>query len=64
MEEALKIEDFNLIEQIKVVLESNSNAKDSVSSYIYMSGYKDMLKNGQEEPYEYIVRALNVEYFE
>ena len=64
MEEALKIEDFNLIEQIKVILESNSNAKDSVSSYIYMSGYKDMLKNGQEEPYEYIVRALNVEYFE
>ena len=64
MNEALKVKDFELIEQMRVVLESSSNAKDSISSYIYMSGYKEMLENGQEEPYEYIVRALNIEYFE
>ena len=64
MDEALKVNDFSLIEQMRVVLESNSNPKDNLSSYIYISGYKDMIENGQEEPYEYIVRALNIEYFE
>lgn len=64
MDEALKVEDFDLIEQIRVVLESNSDSKDNLSSYIYMNGYKDMLENAKEEPYEYIVRALNIEYFE
>ena len=60
----IKVKDFELIEQMRVVLESNNDAKDSVSSYIYMSGYKEMLESGQEKPYEYIVRALNIEYFE
>ena len=64
IDEALKVKDFELIEQMRVVLESNNDAKDSVSSYIYMSGYKEMLESGQEKPYEYIVRALNIEYFE
>lgn len=64
LDEALKVENFSLIEQMRVVLESNSNSKDNLSSYIYMNGYKDMVENGLEAPYEYIVRALNIEYFE
>lgn len=57
-------ENADKIEQMKIVLESETNSKDSLASYIYMNGYKEMLNNENEEPYQYIMRALNIEYFD
>jgi hypothetical protein len=59
-----QIDGFEQIEQIKVILESNSNPKDNLATYIFMSGYNDMIQKGQEEAYSYIMRALNIEYFD
>lgn len=61
---AKQITEFNKIEQIKIVLESKNNSKENLASYIYMDGYEQMLTNAKEEPYQYIVKALNIEYFE
>ncbi len=61
---AKEVKDFELIEQIKVTLESEKNSKDNVAAYIYMTGYNNMLQKNEEEPYQYIMKALNVEYFE
>lgn len=59
-----KIENVDKIEQMKIVLESTTNSKESLASYIYMNGYNEMLNNKIEEPYNYIMRALNIEYFD
>ena len=58
------ITDFDKIEQIKLTLESLQNSQNSLSAYVFMSGYNNMLKSGNEEPFEYIMRALNFEYFD
>lgn len=62
--EAKKIPEFNEIEQIKIVLESKNDSKENLASYIYMDGYNQMLNKAEEEPYQYIVKALNIEYFD
>lgn len=62
--ESKKIEEFVSVEQLKIVLESKTDSKDSVASYIYMDGYNQMLVNATEEPYQYIMKALNIEYFD
>lgn len=58
------ITDFDKIEQIKLTLESLQYSQNSLSAYVFMSGYNNMLKSGNEEPFEYIMRALNFEYFD
>lgn len=58
------IADFDKIEQIKLTLESLQNPQTSLSTYVFMSGYNNMLENGKEDPFEYIMRALNFEYFD
>lgn len=63
LETISKLEGFEKVEQIKVVFESKSNSKDNLASYIFMSGYNDMLKEGKEDAYLYIMRALNIEFF-
>ena len=57
------IKNFELIEQIQIMLNSTKNKKDNLASYIYMDGYKQMIEENKEKPYEYIMRALNIEYF-
>ena len=63
VERVKEIEDSKNIYQLKIVLESKANIKDSLASYIYMSGYNDMLQK-QANIVEYITNALNIEYFE
>ena len=55
--------DSHDIYQLKLVLESKNNSRDNLSSYIFMSGYNQMLKNN-ENIVEYITNALNIEYFD
>ena len=64
IEEAKKISGFSQVEQIKIILESKNNSKENLASYIYMDGYDQMIEKSEEEPYQYIVKALNIEYFE
>lgn len=64
LENLKNVDDFDKIEQIKLTLESSQNSQSSLSSYVFMSGYNKMLEESQEEPYEYIMRALNIEYFD
>lgn len=61
---AKQIPEFNNVEQVKIVLESKKDSKENLASYIYMDGYNQMLERAEEEPYQYIVKALNIEYFE
>ena len=58
------IDEFDEIEQIKLVLESRNNLKESLASYIFMSGYNEVIKNNSKEAYLYIMKALNIEYFD
>ena len=64
IEEAKKISEFSQVEQIKIILESKNNSKENLASYIYMDGYDQMLEKSEEEPFQYIVKALNIEFFE
>lgn len=64
IKEAKQIPEFSQIEQLKIVLESKKDSKENLASYIYMDGYDKMLEKSEEEPYQYIVKALNIEYFE
>lgn len=57
------VDKFDEIAQIKIVLESKNNSKENLASYIFMNGYKEMLEKGEDEPYLYIMRALNIIYF-
>lgn len=58
------IDKFEDIEQIKLVLESKNNSKDNLATYIFMSGYNEMIKDGDDDAYLYIMKALNIEYFD
>ncbi len=62
--EIISSDKINLVEQFCITLNSYENEKDNISSYIFVSGYKDMLKNGEVAPYEYIMHALNFELIE
>lgn len=58
-----KIDGFEKVEQIKVVFESKNNPKENLASYIFMDGYNEILKDDKEGAYLYIMRALNIEFF-
>lgn len=64
LEEILKVENVEKIKQICITLNSSNNSKESISTIIFMQGYKDMLEKNEEEAYVYITRALNIEFFE
>ncbi len=57
------VDKFDEIGQIKIVLESKNNSKENLASYIFMKGYKEMLESSEVEPYQYIMGALNIIYF-
>ena len=58
------VEGFELIDQFKIALESAKNKKEGLASYIYRNGYNKMIENKEQEPYQYIMSALNIEYIE
>ncbi len=58
------IDQNNEIDKIKIILESKNNKTDSISSYIFLDGYNTMLQEREIEAYEYILKALNIEYFD
>lgn len=58
------IDQNNEIDKIKIILESKNNKMESISSYIFLEGYNSMLEEGNIEAYEYILKALNIEYFD
>lgn len=64
LEEFENLDDFDKIQQIKLVLESSNDSANNLASYIFMDGYNEMLQSAKEEPYSYIMRALNIEYFD
>lgn len=63
LEKVSNVDKFNEISQIKIVLESKNNPRENLASYIFMKGYKEMIEKGEEEAYQYIMRALNIIYF-
>ena len=62
LEKAETIDNFDTIEQVKIILESETNSKENVAAYLFMDGYKKMIADGQDV-HVYIMKALNVEYF-
>ena len=64
LELAKEVKNFNNVYQMNIVLMSKSNSKDNVASYIYLNSYNDMLEKNEQLPYEYIMNALNIEYFD
>lgn len=58
------IDENNEVDKIKIILESKNNKADSISSYIFLDGYNSMLEEKNIEAYEYILKALNIEYFD
>lgn len=64
LSQAIQIQEFNNVEQVRIVLESKKDSKENLASYIFMEGYNKMINDGQEEPYQYIMKALNIEYFD
>lgn len=63
MEKIKNIVNYTNIKQLKIILDSRVNEKDSLASYIYMSSYEDVV-NSSQDVVEYITSALNIEYFE
>lgn len=63
LENIKDIDNFEEVYQIKIILESKENSKDNLVSYVFMSGYNEIIKNG-EEGYTYIMNALNIEFFD
>lgn len=58
------IDENSQVDKIKIILDSKNNKMDSISSYIFLEGYNAMLKEKDIEAYEYILKALNIEYFD
>lgn len=63
LEKVSSVDKFDDISQIKIILESKNNPRENLASYIFMNGYKEMIEKGEEEAYQYIMRALNIIYF-
>lgn len=63
MEKIKDISNYTNIKQLKIILNSKVNDKDSLASYIYMTSYEDVINNGANV-IEYITNALNIEYFD
>ena len=63
MEKIKDISNYTNIKQLKIILNSKVNDKDSLASYIYMTSYEDVINSG-EDVVEYITNALNIEYFD
>lgn len=62
IDKAKNVKNFDSIEQIKIIVESMSNEKDNLATYVYMDGYNEMKQKNEESPSDYIKRALNIEY--
>ena len=56
------VKGFEEVEQMRIVLECNENEKENLASYIYMNGYNEMQQKNEENPVDYIKKALNIEY--
>ena len=63
MEKIKDISNYTNIKQLKIILNSKVNDKDSLASYIYMTSYEDVINSGADVV-EYITNALNIEYFD
>ena len=56
-------EEYNNIKEIQISI-SNENAKDTLISSIYVSGYEKNIVSLNEEPYKYILKSLAIEYID
>lgn len=63
MEKIKSINNYTNIKQLKIILNSKINDKESLASYIYMTSYEDVI-NSSGNVIEYISNALNIEYFD
>lgn len=63
MEKIKDINNYTNVKQLKIILNSKANDKDSLASYIYMTSYEDVV-NSSGNVVEYITNALNIEYFD
>lgn len=63
LEKIRGINNYTNVKQLKIILNSRVNDKESLASYIYMTSYEDVI-NSSGDVIEYITNALNIEYFD
>ena len=55
---------YDEIDEILLNLDCYNNKKDSSITNVYMKGYNQNLATKEFEPYEYLMNALSIEYFD
>lgn len=64
LEDLTKFEEYENVEDILLSIKEKNNEKNVAISNVYLEGYTKNLEEEKEEPYEYIMKALSIEYID